>query len=243
MDHVENESKLSDEGSKQLAKEMLAEVFNAIDATLDSGKIDAAATLVLTEDSMATVVGADVTDPKSLENALKKFAKLGEKEPKFPGINFDADSHEGVRFHTASIPVPQDEGIAKILGEKLDLAVGIGPDSVYFAGGTDCLKLTKSLIDKSKSASQKTVPPFQLNVSLAPIFQFAAAMQSEEDRKSVTMWADELAKAKGKDKVSLVVIPDGASITIRLEAQEGVLRLLANAGKMATAAGGFPGAP
>jgi hypothetical protein len=58
------------------------------------------------------------------------------------------------------------------------------------------------------------------------------------------VWADELAKAAGKDKVTLVVKPEEAGMTIRLEAQEGVLRLLANVGKMATAAGGagFPGA-
>jgi hypothetical protein len=244
LEHIEKDSKLSDEGSKQLAKEMLNEVFDAISATLKSGKIDAAATLRLSDKDMALVVGAYVAEPKSLEAALHKFTKLAEKEPDFPGIKFDADSHEGVRFHTTSIPVPKEEGISKVLGEKLDVAVGIGAKSVYFALGTDSLKLTKELIDKSKSATSKDLPPLQLNVSLAPIFQFAAAMQeSEEDRKEVAVWADELAKAAGKDKVSLVVTPDKSSITIRLAAQEGVLRLLANAGKMATAAGGFPGAP
>jgi hypothetical protein len=108
-DHIENESKLTDDGSKRLAKEMLAEVFDAIDATLESGKIDAAATLNLNDDAMALVVGAYVADPQALESALKKFAKLAEKEPDFPGIKFDADSHEGVRFHTTSIPVPEDK--------------------------------------------------------------------------------------------------------------------------------------
>jgi hypothetical protein len=243
LDHVENHSKLSDEGSKKLAKEMLGEVFDAIQATLESGKIDAGATLNLSDKAMALVVGAYVAEPQALEEALRKFTKLAEKEPNFPGIKFDADSHEGVRFHTTSIPVPQDKSVAKVLGEKLDVAVGIGPKSVYFALGSDSLKLAKQLIDKSKSPSTKALPPFQLNVALAPIFKFAAAMQEdEEQRKSITSLADELAKSAGKDKVSLVVTPQKAGLTIRLEAQEGVLRLLANAGKMVAAAG-FPGAP
>ena len=245
IDHIDNESKLTDEGSKALAKEMANGVFDAIEATLKGGKIDAAATLYLNDDAMALVVGAHVVDPGSLEDALKKFAKLAEKEPNFPGIQYDAESHEGVRFHTASIPVPEDKGISKILGEKLDVAVGIGETSVYFALGTDCVQLTKALIDKSKAASNKELAPFQLNVSLAPIFQFAVAMQDDDEgREKLSVWADALAKAEGKDKVSLVVVPEKEGITIRLEAQEGVLRLLANAGKMLTGVIGerLPGA-
>lgn len=244
MDHVENESKLEDEGSKQLAKEMLGEVFDALQATLESGKIDAAATLDLSDKSMALVVGAYVVEPGKLEDALHKFAKLAESKPEFPGIKFDADKHGDIRFHTTSIPVPQDKSMAKVLGENLDVAVGIGPQSVYLALGTDSLARLKSLIDKSKAASATELPPFQLNVALAPVFQFATAMQEEEDRDKLKVWSDELAKADGKDKVSLVIKPQEAGITIRLEAEEGVLRLLANIGKMATAAGGggFPGA-
>ncbi len=243
MDHIENESKLEDEGSKQLAKEMLSEVFDALEATLESGKIDAAATLNLSDKSMALAVGAYIAEPQKLEDALKKFAKLAEGKEDFPGIKFDADKHGDIRFHTASIPVPQDKSIAKVLGEKLDVAVGIGPKSVYLALGTDSLPMLKGLIDKSKGVSTP-LPPLQLNVALTPVFQFATAMQAEEDRDKLKVWSDELAKAAGKDKVTLVVKPEEAGLTIRLEAQEGVLRLLANVGKMVTGAGGagFPGA-
>ena len=175
-----------------------------------------------------------------MENALKKFAKLAEKEPNFPGIKFDADKHAGVRFHTTSIPVPKDEGISKVLGDKLDVAVGIGAKSVYLAVGTDSLKLVKDAdrqVEGPGRASQ--LPPFQLNVSLAPIFQFAAAMQDEDASPELKTMAEVLAKSGGKDKVTLVVLPDKSKLTIRLEAQEGVLRLLANAGKALTAASGF----
>ncbi len=241
LQHIEGGSKLAtDEASKKLAKEMLSEVFDAIQATFEAGKIDAGAALNLSDKSMALVVGAHVADPMALENALKKFAKLAEKEPNFPGIKFDADKHGEVRFHTTTIIVPEEQSISKVLGKKLDVAVGIGSKSAYLAVGSDSLKLVKQLIDKSKAEASKPMPPFQLNVALAPIFQFAATMQ---DRPEVTALAEDLAKSKGKDRVSLIISPQKNSLNIRLEAQEGVLRLLANAGKMATQAGGIPIAP
>ena len=106
MEHVEHESKLADEGSKKLAKEMVGEVFDAIQATFESGKIDAGATLNLGDKSMALVVGAYVADPESLEDALKKFAKLAEKEPNFPGIKFDADEAWRRPLPHHQLPVP-----------------------------------------------------------------------------------------------------------------------------------------
>ncbi|HEV3137371.1 MAG TPA: hypothetical protein VGZ26_05695, partial [Pirellulales bacterium] len=235
--HIEADEKLSDDATKKIAKEMVSEVFDAIQATIESGKIDAGATLNLSDKSMALVVGAYVANPNSLEDALKKFAKLAEKEPDFPGIKFDADKHGGVRFHTASLPVPKEEGISRVLGDKLDVAVGIGAKSAYLALGTDSLKLCQQLIDKSKADASKRVPPFQLNVSLTPIFQFAAAMQ---DRPEVTMMAEELAKSKGKDHVRIVVTPQPNAVTFSINAEEGVIRLLAQAGRAATA-GGLPG--
>ena len=51
-----------------------------------------------------------------------------------------------------------------MLGDKLDVAVGIGAKSVYLAVGTDSLTLCKKLIDNSKADAGKQVPPFQLNV-------------------------------------------------------------------------------
>ena len=241
LQHIEGGSKLAtDEASKKLAKEMLSEVFDAIQATLEAGKIDAGATLNLSDKAMALVVGAYVADPMALENALKKFAKLAEKEPNFPGIKFDADKHGDVRFHTTTITVPEDQSISKVLGKKLEVAVGIGSKSAYLAVGSDSLRLVKQLIDKSKAEASKQMPPFQLNVALAPIFQFAAAMQ---DRPEVTAIAEDLAKSKGKDRVSLVIAAQKNTLNIRLEAQEGVLRLLANAGKMITQGGGLPISP
>ena len=234
IQHVETSDRLTDDTSKKLAKEMVGQVFDAIQATLESGKIDAGATLNLSDKSIALVAGVYVVEPKKLEDALKNFAKLMEKDPNFTGIKFNAAEYQGIRFHTTSFPVPQDEAVAKVLGEKLDIAVGIGAKTVYLAVGNDSLTMLKSLIDKSKANASKQLPPFQLNVALAPIFKFAAAMQ---DSPTVTAMAEQLANAQGKDQVRLVLLPEGKAATLRIEAQEGVLQLLGNAFKGA----GLPG--
>jgi hypothetical protein len=239
MQALEKDDKLKDESSQKLAKEMVGQVFDAIQATVESGKIDAGATLNLSDKSMAFVVGAYVADPKPLEDALRKFVKLGaEKDPNFPAVKFDAAKHAGVRFHTASVSVPSEDKISKVIGNKLDVAVGLGANSVYLAVGTDSLNMCKSLIDKSKAETSKQLPPFQVNVALAPIFQFAAALQ---DEPAVAGMAKDLAQANGKDHVRLVVTPKDNSILIRLSAEEGVLQLLGTAFKNAQAGGAIPG--
>jgi hypothetical protein len=234
-ERIDAEARLPDPAAKKLAKEMVGEVLDAIQATLETGKIDAGAALTLGDKTMAVVAGAYVAEPSKLEDALKKFAKLMEGEDDFPGIKFNAETYNGVRFHTTKIPVPQDDPVAKVLGDKLDVAVGIGPKSVYLALGTDSIKLCKSVIDKSKADASKPVPPLQVNVALAPIFRFAAAMQ---DQPTITAMAEELAKSNGKDKVRLTVTPDGLVTTIRIEAQEGVLKML---GAAFMASGGLTG--
>lgn len=238
MKHLEESTKLSDAAAKKLAKEMAGQAFDAIKATIESGKIDAGATLNVGEKSMALVVGAYVSDPKSLEEALKKFVKLSENEPNFPGLKFDAAQHAGVRFHTTSIAVPESDMISKVMGNKLDVAIGIGEKSVYLALGTDSLKLCQTLIDKSKAASGKQQPPMQLNASLGPILQFASALQGNP---AVAEMAKSLAKAGGKDHVFATITPQPSGIRIHVKAEEGVLQLLGDAFKNAQASGALPG--
>lgn len=255
MTQIEGDGQLSDNDSKKLASEMVNEVFDAIEATFRAGKIDVGATLELDEESMALVVGAHVADPGSLEEALKKYAKLAAGEPGFPEIKFDAAKHAGIRFHSASIDVPGDRKIAKVFGDTLDVSVGIGADTVYLALGTDSLAMAKKLIDGSKSQADKPIPPFQLNVKLEPIFQFIAAMSDgngngngdddEEDEDGgidFESLAESLSKAPaGKDHVRLEYMPQPGGGTIRLSAEEGVLMLLGAVLQNAQASGAIPG--
>lgn len=241
LKHIETEARLPDEDSKKLAKDMVGQVFSTVKATFESGKIDAGATLQVSDKSMALVVGAYAAETKSLEEALMKLAKLAEGKPEFPPIKFNAAEHAGVKFHTTAIPVPAEHKIAKVVGDKLDVAIGLGEKSVYLALGNDSLELAKKLIDASAKRTGEQLPPFQLNVSLGQVFQFAGALQDENAESNLKTMAEALAKTPGKDHVRLEYVPQDAGGTIRLSAEEGVLQLLGDALKNAQANGAIPG--
>jgi hypothetical protein len=235
FERIDAEGRLPNPASKKVAKELIGELLDAMQTTLGTGKIDVGAALTLSENSLALAAGAYISDPKALEESLKKFAKSTADDKDIPGIKFNAETYAGVQFHTTQLPVPQDGPVAKALGEKLDVAFGIGPKSVYLALGADGLKLCKTAIDRSKSDAGQPAPPMRLNVALAPIFKFAAALS---DQPNVTAQAEDLAKSSGKDQVHVTVSPEGLTTTIRIEAQEGVLKMLGSAFQQA---GGLEG--
>ncbi len=217
----------SDETTRTLAMDIVGELFDAIQGTLEGGKIDGAASVRLADKASTLVAGGYIAQPKVLEDALKKLDKLLAGKPDYPGIKFDAAKHGDVRFHTVSIPVPQDQPVpAQVLGDKLDIAVGIGTKSAYLAVGKDSLNLVKQAIDKSKADASKPTPPAQLNVSMAPIFDFAASIDGKPEVKAI---AERLAAAKGKDKLRVIVKPQGDELLIRVDAEQGVIELVARA--------------
>lgn len=237
---LEADPRVLDPNTKRVTKEVMGQFFDAVATTLASGRIDAGAAISLGEKTLTIVGGAHIKDPAVLEDAVKKFGKIGEINPNFAQLKFNADEHDGVRFHTTTIAVPQDQRLSKALGDRLDVAVGIGADRAYLALGPDSLALCKSLMDKSKALRDKEVPPLRLNLSLAPIFQFAAAVSPPPPAGAVgptpAEMAAQLAVAPGKDHLQVVVIPQGNTFTLRIDAEEGVLRLITAALQQAATA-------
>jgi hypothetical protein len=118
------------------------------------------------------------------------------------------------------------EAPRKFFGEKADIAIGIGPESIYLAVGDDNIEAVKKAIDASAAEPEKSVPPFELAVSLAPVMEVAAARTEDEmQRKILETVADMLKnEAQGRDHIRMVghVVPNG--LRYRIEAEEGVLR-------------------
>ena len=177
--------------------------------------------------------------------------KVAEKEEgaNFPGINWNSSSHADVQFHTLSIPIPaggdDEENARQLFGDTIDVAVGIGENSVYFAAGRDCLGAIKETMDASAASPQKSVPPMEMTFALAQIMEAAATFVDGDDREKVEMIANMLKnEANGRDHVRMVAqaIPNGART--RIEAEEGVLRAVGMAAMAAQmeAAGAGAGA-
>src|SRR5262249_49005528 len=135
---IDEENDLPDQTSRDALKSAMNGFLDAAEATIEGGQMDGGAAAVLHPDSLTVVAGFLIKDPAKIESGLKKIAEIGAKEPDFGGVQWDAAEHAGVKFHTMSVPIPEDqEDARKMLGDKVDVAVGIGTDSVYVAIGRD----------------------------------------------------------------------------------------------------------
>jgi hypothetical protein len=235
LKEIEKEADFDTDEQRAVAKAAFNNVMDAFEATLDSGKFDMAASVVLKPDSLSVVVGGHVADAAKVEKALKDVVELAKDEPDFPGIEFNADSHAGARFHTMSIPVPDREA-SKFLGEKLDLVFGFDEKSVYVSCGRDAVETLKKAIDASKAAGEKEVAPVELSIAAGPIVNFAASVQ--EDNPIAGMLADEVAKFKGKDHYRIVLRPIPNGVRYRVEVEQGIINLAGKAIGLFGAAGG-----
>jgi hypothetical protein len=224
---TELDKKVDDEEVRDALKSAISDWFDAIGETLKSGSIDGGAALNASADSLTLVAGVHVKDTAKVESGLKKFEAGAKKRPDFPGIKWNAANHAGVSFHTMSIPVPADkEGPRKMLGENLDIAVGIGQDAVYLAAGKQNMDAVSKAIDASASATGKTVPPFEMTISLLPIMEVAAAQADSDQAKEVSEKVAEYLRteAQGRDHIRVVeqIVPNG--VKVHFEAEEGVLK-------------------
>ena len=229
MHKIDRDSNLANDEERQTAKDIVNDLLDLADATVKAGKTDLGATLVLQPGALGFAAGGFVADGDKLAGAVKKLAGLAaQKDPNFPGIQFDAETYQGVTFHTAEIPLrkanPQVRGI---LGDPMNLVIGTGKESAYLAFGKDPTRLLKNVLDASSANSSKQLPPSQLRLSLAPILTFVAAADSNPQLQAALQAVQE----SDGDGVSLtgLSIPNG--FTLRLELEEGVIKAIGAAAK------------
>lgn len=236
------EEKIEDEETRQAVKGVIADLVDSVKGTIRAGKMDGGASVYLGDKQMTLVAGVLVADPKKVESSVKKAVALAQKkDPNFTGMKYDAAKHKSIRFHTMTVPVPEGDDLSKVLGDKLDIALGFGSKHVYVAVGTDNLSKVNTAIDGSITGLNKPFPPGRLTLSLGKILKFASNMSGDP---MVGMMADELGTTPDKDRLIVAIRPqEGGAVAYRITAEEGVLKLLGKAGQIAQGAGGLPGGP
>ncbi|HEX5472449.1 MAG TPA: hypothetical protein VFW73_11210 [Lacipirellulaceae bacterium] len=231
---------VSDTEVRDALKSAAGDLFDAIDATVKEGRIDAAASLQVSPNSMTLIAGAHVKDTAKIESALKKLEATAKRSPDFPGVKWNAANHAGVSFDTLAVPVPKDkDDMRRMFGDEMNVAVGIGPETVYLGVGRNNIDTVNKAIDASSASPNKEVPPFELSVSLRPIMEFAANAEQGHDKPMLEAMANTLKnEAAGHDHVRMVghLIPNGLSYRVELE--DGVLRLIGVAASHERQAGG-----
>jgi len=174
------------------------------------------------------LTGGLIADGDRLEKVVKRLvAEIGKVNPQAAAmVKFDAQTYNGVRFHVVKAPIEKEDQIAA-LGEQIELVLGLSDSRFYFAAGRDAAKLLKDAIDKSKYA--KDVPPFQMVLAGEPLAKFTAEVPKDNPLAGK---AAETLKKSGKDCLTLTASPVPNGMKVRLEIQEGLLKLLVNFNQM-----------
>ncbi|MEM9658482.1 MAG: hypothetical protein AAF961_08985, partial [Planctomycetota bacterium] len=177
---IDDEADLPNDQARNVMKEAFDDFIDAFKATIESGVMDGGAVLNLSPGALTFVAGGFVGEPSKIEDGLKKMAELAKEEEDFPGVQWNAGSHAGVEFHTMSLPIPEDEAEPrKLFGDAVEMAVGIGKESVFFAAGKDCLAATKQIIDESASNRGKPIANMEMTFALSQILEAVEPMADE----------------------------------------------------------------
>lgn len=218
---------------KDLAKQLLGDAMDVLNKTLDTKKSDGGMAVVL-DDGPAIVAGLAIADGAKLDKAVQKL--LTDEPDLAKLVKVNAENHAGINFHVAKFPIP-DEEAAAVLGQKVDVVVGIGENALYVGAGKNPLAVIKKVIDDSKKEAGKSIAPLQMTLSGASIAKFAAKVAPPDKKDEATKIANALAKSGGKDHITLTVktIPNGASM--RLNIEEGLIKAI---GEVTPTPGGGP---
>lgn len=211
-------------------KEVVGELFDAVQQTWEGGRGDVGATLVLNSSALSFAGGSLVADGNKIDAAFRKLVDIAKNQPDFPEVKLNAGEHAGIKFHTVRAPVADAEA-QKVLGQTVEVVVGTGAKAAYLAFGKDGMSLLKQAIDKSAANGNRSVLPMQMTIKLTPIIKFAASLNPDDD--TLKRLVKSLTEIKGNDEV---LITEGAverGALVRIQIQEGVLRLIGNAAAQA----------
>ncbi len=222
-----------DDAEMAVAEQLLADLFEVLEENVEAKVTDAGMIGKIGPNQLTLVAGGYVADGPKIEGLLKQFLEqLVKDQPEAKAyLKLDAETHSGVNLHVLSVPVEElDEGaepMRRLVGDRLDVIVGIGPNSLYLAAGRDVAGELKQIIDASQAAPGKAVSPLNASVALLPIVQLAATLAEDESVQQMAgMMALALGQSPEKDRLKFQTRPirNGSMTTITLE--EGVLRLI-----------------
>jgi Tfp pilus assembly protein PilN len=211
-----------------LATDVLNQLFDVAAKTIEMKKTDYGMMVVLEPDALTVAAGSIVADGAKLQKILMKLLAEAEKDDPEAAklVKLDVETYKGIHFNAFSMPTP-DQKLVALVGDTLDVVLGIGDNKVFVAVGRDADKTIKEAIDKSQSEAGKEIPASQIVLSGLKIAKFVSAVADDEQVKTVAdKMVSALEQSGGKDHLTIVTgpIPNGARV--RLEFEEGILKAL-----------------
>lgn len=213
---------------RDAAKRLAGQFFDIVEKTAAQGKGDVGGALVLLPKSISFVGGGFVADGPALQKVIQDALELAKDQPNVPKVQFNAGSLGGVTLHRLSVAIPDREPEAReLLGEKLEIVIGIGPQSIIVAGGKDPDQLLRSVLEQSAAQPDKAAAPLEVVVSLLPILKFYKSV----DNNPLVGGLIANLEQSGSDRITVVTRPGSRDTTTRLEIQEGLLKAIGEVGK------------
>jgi len=231
----------------ETAKQMVGDLFDVLEATVEDGRLDAAMAVSMAPDALTFVAGGHVADSAKLESVIKQLAAQAIKESPeaAQAIKIDAGEHAGVRLHTVALPTSEMdtdvEVLSQLVGETLDVVIGIGDGAIYLAAGRDAMSTLKQAIDASKAQAGAPAVPMRLSVAATPIAKFVAGISDGEAQGMATMMVQILEASGNKDHLTLTSTSIPRGTKVRVEMEEGLMKLLGTLPMMMMQGG--PGGP
>ncbi|MEE8451508.1 MAG: hypothetical protein V3R99_06315 [Thermoguttaceae bacterium] len=233
LKEIENQDLSEDDVA--IVKGLLNDLLDVADATIDGRKMDAGMVVMLQPGKATLVAGGSVAKGDTLEGLLKQMANMGVTlQPDLAQfLKLDAETYQGVRLHTFSMPTPDPEA-AKAIGETVEAVVGINDTSIYAAVGSDAISTLKQVIDQSKTQPGKKVPPMRIVIAATPIANFVASAAPDGDPSKMMagMVAGMLQQTGGQDKLTITMEGITNGVRTRFEIEKGLMQLIGMASQM-----------
>lgn len=157
VDLIDASPEVASDGDKQLLKDLGGAIIDAVQGTLDAGRLDAA--VKITAGSPGALVAAvEIVGGDAILKQLDRLAEATKDNPE-SGFQIEEATHESVRISSFVVPQgPETETAVKFFGPS-KLYVAVNEKTLYLAYGVKALDLIKEAI---ASPGEEGVQPFRL---------------------------------------------------------------------------------
>lgn len=228
------------EDEVKLASRLLNNMIDVMEKTIEARKTDLAASLVLEPAAVTFVGGVGIADGAKLDETVGQLIEeIKKSEGTAQALKLSDETVEGIHLRVISMPTP-DPQMMPLVGDTLEVVVGIADDKLLLAFGRDAVETLKKAIGQLNSDGKET-PPLQITVAVAPLAKFIAEVGDDPQTKATaSMLAGMLAQVGDQGHVTLTAQPISQGVRVRLELEEGLLKAIGAMSQMMGAMG--PGA-
>ena len=235
LNEIDEDDDIDNDAMRAGAKKLVSGVFEVLNETVATGKLDSATSVLLEDSSITIATAAHVADGADVEKLAQDLVKMAKQsdEVAFSKEKFNAGTHNGVRLHELAIPIPDEEYVSEVLGGELEVCIGAADNDIYVVVGSNPVSSLKKMIDKSKASGEVKASPFNATVKLAPILRFAEAVEGEIQVSTIA----EMLEDSGNDHVKVRASAAENGAAYRFTIEEGVLKAIGQAVQMQMAQG------